>query len=98
MKKFELLLPLLTAYFEGNDPKSLKTQQEYLGLIGLHVIQSDFDKAIEVMDIAMDKGFLFIGSFKDPHLRELTAYPGFEARLERMQKKADLLIEMHYLN
>ena len=97
-EKFELLLPLLTAYFEGNDPKSLKTQQEYLGLIGLHVIQSDFDKAIEVMDIAMDKGFLFIGSFKDPHLRELTAYPGFEARLERMQKKADLLIEMHYLN
>ena len=97
-EKFDRLLPLLTDYFEGKDPISLNTQQEYLGLIGLHVILSDFDKAIEVMDIAIDKGFLFIGSFKEPHLRELTAYPGFAERLERMQKKADLLIEKYYFD
>ena len=97
-EKFERLLPLLTAYFEGKDPGSLNTQQEYLGLMGLHVIQSDLDKAIEVMDIAMDKGFLFIGSFKDPHLRELTAYPGFAERLARMQKSADALVSQYYHN
>jgi len=97
-EKFELLLPLLTAYFEGKDPKSLKTQQEYLGLIGLHVIQSDFDKAIEVMDIAIERGFLFIGSFKEPHFRELKSHPGFVERLEKMQKSADLLIEKYYMN
>jgi len=97
-EKFDLLLPLLTDYFEDKDPVSLRTQQEYLGLIGLHILQGELDKAIDVLDIAMDKGFLLIGSFKEPHLRELTSHPGFPERFDRMQKSADLLIEKYYQN
>jgi len=57
-EKFERLLPLLTAYFEGKDPGSLNT----------------------------------------PHLRELTAYPGFAERLARMQKSADAFVSQYYHN
>lgn len=97
-EKFDSFLLLLTDYFEGKDAEALKTREEYTTLMGLYVLQGEVDKAIEVMDIAMDKGFLFIGSFKEPYLRELTSHPGFAERLERMQKSADLLIEKYYLN
>ena len=97
-EKFDLLLPLLTQYFEGKDPISLRTQQEYLGLMGLHVLQGELDNAIDVMDIAMEKDFSFIGSFKEPHLRELTSHPGFSERLDKMQHSADLLVNQYYDN
>ena len=97
-EKFDLLLPLLTEYFEGKDPISLRTQQEYLGLMGLHVLQGELDNAIDVMDIAMEKDFSFIGSFKEPHLRELTSHPGFAERLDKMQQSADLLVNQYYDN
>ena len=97
-EKFDLLLPLLTQYFEGKDPISLRTQQEYLGLMGLHVLQGELDNAIDVMDIAMEKDFSFIGSFKEPHLRELTSHPGFAERLDKMQQSADLLVNQYYDN
>jgi len=96
--KFKRLLPLLTEYFEDIDPISLKTQQEYLALMALHVLQGELDKAINVMDIAMDKGFLFISSFKEPHLRELVSHPKFPERLDKMQKSADLFVEQYYSN
>ena len=97
-EKFDLLLPLLTQYFEGKDPISLRTQQEYLGLMGLHVLQGELDNAIDVMDIAMEKDFSFIGSFKEPHLRELTSHPGFAERLDKMHQSADLLVNQYYDN
>jgi len=66
--KPDLLLPLLNAYYQDRNPQDLKTLEEFLGLMGLHALQGNPDKAVEVMDIAMDRGFLFIGSFKEPHL------------------------------
>ena len=94
--KPDLLLPLLNAYYQDRNPQDLKTLEEFLGLMGLHALQGNPDKAVEVMDIAMDRGFLFIGSFKEPHLRELTAYPGVSERINKMQASADRLIEEHY--
>ena len=44
----------------------------------------------------MDRGFLFIGSFKEPHLRELTNYPGVSERIATMQASADALLEKYY--
>jgi len=64
--------------------------------MGLHVLQGDFDGALDIMDVAMERGFIFIGSFKEPYLRDLTSHPGFAERLEKMQKSADLLIEKYY--
>jgi len=49
------------------------------------------------VDIAIERGFLFIGSLKEPHLRDLASHPGFAERLKKMQKSADLLIDSHYL-
>jgi len=89
-------LALLVDYFENKDPKSLKVRQEYTSLMALHILQGDHEKAIEVMDIAMERGFLFIGSFKEPFLRDLTTHPGFPERLEKMKRSADRLIAEHY--
>jgi hypothetical protein len=94
--KFQSFLPLLTNYFEGRDVETLKTRQEYTSLMGLHVLQGDSDKALEVMDIAMDCGFIFIGSFNEPFLRELTAHPEFSQRLDRMKVSANMLLEAFY--
>jgi len=62
------------------DSETLKTRQDYTALMGLHVLQGNKDKALEVMDVAMDRGFLFIGSFREPFLRDLTEQPGFSER------------------
>jgi len=94
--KFAAFLPLLTDYFEGRDVETLKTRQDYTALMGLHVLQGDRDKALEVMDIAMDRGFFFIGSLREPFLRELSEHPGFSERLDRMQASADLILAQFY--
>ena len=95
-EKFDRLLPLLTEYFQDKDPLKLKTQQEYTALMGLHALQGNPDEAIKVMDIAMDRGFLFIGSFKEPHLRELTTYPGVSERIETMKASAEKIVQEYY--
>jgi len=48
--------------------------------------------------LAMERGFHFIGSFKEPHLRDLTNYPGFSERIEKMQKSADEIMKQYYSN
>jgi len=96
--KFDRLLPLLTEYFKDRKPQNFETQQQYISLMGLHVLQGNKDKAIDVMDIAMERGFHFIGSFKEPHLRDLTNYPGFSERIEKMQKSADEIMKQYYSN
>ena len=94
--KYEAFENLLLEYFANKDPRSFDVRQEYTGLMALHVLQGKHDKAIKVMDIAMERGFHFIGSFKEPYLRDLTSHPGFPERLEKMQRSADRLIEEHY--
>ena len=94
--KFAALLPLLTDYFEGADVETLKTRQDYTALMGLHVLQGNKDKALEVMDVAMDRGFLFIGSFREPFLRDLTEQPGFSERFDKMQASAGRILAEFY--
>ena len=94
--KFEPFLALLTEYFDGRNPKALNTRQEHTALMGLHMLQGESDKAIEVMDTAMERGFLFIGSFREPFLRELKSHPGFAKRLAEMENTADLLVSQYY--
>jgi len=64
--KFGSFLPLLTDYFKDKGPEDFVTQQEFLALMGLHVLQDDYDGAIEIMDSALERGFIFIGVFKEP--------------------------------
>lgn len=97
-EKYKPFLPLLTDYFKDKAPKDLVTQQEFIALTGLHVLQDDFDGAMDVMDAAMNRGFLFIGELKTPYLKDLAAHPGFAERLEIMQNSADRLINEYYLN
>ena len=94
--KFEPFLALLTEYFEGRELTALKTRQEHTALMGLHLLQGNPDRAIEVMDMAMEGGFHFIGSFNEPFLRNLKSYPGFSERLDEMQKSANRLVVRHY--
>lgn len=94
--KSDDFLALLVEYYEGKDPQSFNIRQEYTGLMALHILQGNHDKAIEVMDIAMERGFLFVGSFKEPFLRDLTTHPGLSERLETMKRSADRLIEEFY--
>ena len=94
--KLEPFLALLTEYFEDRDLTALKTGQEHTALMGLHVLQGNHDKALEVMDIAMAHGFLFISSFREPFLRELQSHPGFSERLNEMKKSANLLVSQHF--
>jgi len=96
--KFGSFLPLLTDYFKNKGPEDFVTQQEFIALIGLHVLQEDYDSAIDVLDAAMSRGFLFLGELKTPYLRGLASHPGFAERVERMQASADRLINEHYLN
>ena len=97
-EKYKPFLPLLTDYFKDKAPKDLVTQQEFITLMGLHVLQDDFDSAIDVMDAAMNRGFLFIGELKAPYLKDIAAHPGFAERLVVMQISADQLINEYYLN
>jgi len=64
--------------------------------MGLHVLQGNKEKALEVMDIAMDRGFLFIGSFREPFLRDLTEQPEFSDRFDKMQASADRILAEFY--
>ena len=96
-EKYEPFLQFFTEYMEDKNVEEFRLQRDYTNLIGLHLLQGNPDKALEVLDIAIERGFLFIGSLKDPHLRGLAAHPGFAERLERMQKNADLMIEKYYL-
>lgn len=93
---YETNLPVLTEYYKDKDIKDLRVQEEFTSLMGLHLLQGRPDEAMEVMDAAIERGFLFIGTLKEPYLRELQSHPGFAERLERMQKSADLLIETYY--
>lgn len=94
---YETNLSVLTDYYKGKGVTDLRVQEEFTSLMGLHLLEGHPDKAIEVMDAAMERGFLFLGTLKEPYLRELKSHPGFAERLERMQKSADLLIEKYYL-
>lgn len=96
--KFGSFLPLLTDYFKEKGLEDLVTQQEFIALMGLHVLQDDYDSAIDVMDAAMNRGFLFIGELKTPYLRDLAAHPGFAERMDKMQASADQLIKAHFRN
>ena len=93
---YENNLPVLTDYYKDKDVTDLRVQEEFTSLMGLHLLQGHPDKALEVMDAAMERGFIFIGVLKEPYLRDLASYPGFTERLETMQKSADLLIEKYY--
>jgi len=90
------LLRLFTEYMEDKDVEDFRLQRDYTNLMGLYLLQDNPDKALEVLDIAIERGFHFIGSLKDPHLRDIASHPGFAERLEKMQKSADLLIERYY--
>ena len=90
------ILPVLTEHYKDKDLTDFRIQEEFTSLMGLHLLEGHPDKAIEVMDAAMERGFLFLGTFKEPYLRELKSHPGFAERLERMQKSADLLVEKYY--
>jgi len=94
--KFESFLPLLTAYFDDKDPEDLLTQQEHIALMGLHSLQGDYDKAIVIMDAAMERGFLFIGSFKAPFLEDLSTHPGVAQRIHKMEKSAYALVNAYH--
>ena len=95
-EKFELFLPLLIEYFADKNVEDFVLQRDYTALMGLYLLQDNPDKAIEVLDIAIERGFLFIGTLKEPYLRDLRSHPGFTARLEAMRNSADLLIEKYY--
>ncbi len=97
-EKYEPFLRLFTKYMDNKDVEDFRLRRDYTNLIGLYLLQDNPDKALEVLDIAIERGFHFIGSLRDPHLRDLAAHPGFAERLEKMQKSADLLINTHYLN
>jgi DNA-binding winged helix-turn-helix (wHTH) protein/TolB-like protein len=94
--KFELFLSLLTAYFDDRPAENLNTRQEYTALMGLYMLQGDHDKALEVMDIAIKRGFLFISSFREPYIRGLITHPDFAKRMDIMQASADRLLEKYY--
>jgi len=96
--KYKTFLPLLTDYLKDRGPEDLVTQQEFIALMGLHVLQNDYDSATDVMDAAMNQGFHFIGELKTPYLRDLASHPGFAERVKKMQVSADRLINQHYLN
>ena len=91
-EKYSDFLALLRNYYRGRDVEDFKTRQEFTALMGLHLLQSDPDKAIEIMDIAMARGFLFIDRFKEPFLRDLKGHPGLAKRLDEMRAKSDLLM------
>jgi len=95
-EKYEHFLRLFTEYMENQDVEDFRLQRDYTNLMGLYLLQDNPDKALEVLDIAIERGFIFIGILKEPHLRDLASHPGFAERLEKMQKSADLLIEKYY--
>lgn len=94
--RFASFSKILTNYFQSKSVDNLIMRQQFTALMGFHVLQGDHDKAIEVMDVAIERGFIFIGAFKEPYLRDLRSHPGFDERLEKMQKSADLLVEKYY--
>ena len=97
-EKYEPFLQLFTEYMADKNIDEFRLQRDYTNLMGFYLLQGQPDKALEVLDIAIERGFHFIGSLKDPHLRDISSHPGFAERLEKMQKSADLLINEHYLN
>lgn len=97
-EKYEPFLRLFTEYMADKKIDDFRLQRDYTNLMGFYLLQGQPDKALEVLDIAIERGFHFIGSLKDPHLRDIASHPGFAERLDKMQKSADLLINEHYLN
>ena len=91
-RRSDLFKDLLVQYFDENPLESFQTRVQYTTLMSLYILEEDYDKAIEIMDIAMDKGFIFINSFKMPLLRRLTTHPEFPERLKIMQERADALL------
>lgn len=54
---------------------------QFTSLMGLHVLQGDRDKALQLMDAAITRGFLFIETMKEPYLQELTDYAAVSERI-----------------
>ena len=90
-ERSDLFKDLLVKYFEENPLEGFQTRVQYTALMSLYILEEDHDKAIEIMDIALEEGFIFINSFKRPLLRRLTTHPGFPERLQIMQERADEL-------
>jgi len=84
----KILIDLLDEYYKKHDLESLQTVEEYTGLMALHILQDRPDDALMVMDVAMDKGFVFINRFKQPILRQLVTHVDFPKRLNIMQDRA----------
>ena len=91
-KRSDVLKDLLIKYFDENPLEGFQTRFEYTALMSFHILNEDYDKAFEVMDIAMEKGFIFIGSFRRPILRRLKTHPEFLKRFQVMQERADALL------
>ena len=92
-KRSDLFKDLLVKYFDENPLESFETKLQYTTLMSLHILEEDYDKALEVMDVAMDNGFIFINSFELPVLRRLKTHPEFPERLQIMQDRANALLQ-----
>ncbi len=54
---------LLGEYFEGVELASIKTSEENLGLMSLHILQDRYDEALAVLDHAIDHGYMFVSRY-----------------------------------
>ncbi len=78
----------LKAYYDGRSIEKFYNVNEYTGLIGLHILNNEPLRALEVFSAANDKGFIFLHLFADPLFKELQGVEGFDAEYDRMVSRA----------
>ena len=89
----EQLIADAAVYFESVPLSEFRTVNQFASYIGLHILTGNLDAAIAAFDVANEKGYIFIYALDMPLLNGLKAHPGFEARRERMQQNARMVLE-----
>ncbi|WP_299592734.1 winged helix-turn-helix domain-containing protein [uncultured Tateyamaria sp.] len=76
-------------YFDGRPVDSLRLQEDFMALAGLYALEDNTDAAIETISVALDKGFVFIGTLeRSPVFETLRDNPDFHALGAEMRQTA----------
>lgn len=79
-------------YFENRPISEFQTINQFTGAIGYYILINDLDTAMAVLDEANERKFVFVYVFNTPLFQPITSHPGFQARLDQMQKNAAAVI------
>lgn len=82
-------LQKIISFYEGYSNDDYDSGPEYIGRIGLYILQDDLDSAMTILKRANDAGFFFLDALELPVFSGLKEHSEFSREWQRMEARAE---------